>query len=69
MSAQDRSAAYTSRRRKVDDLNLIIRMNGPLYRRIRANCCDVHGLGPEGLDRHAATITLTVATVQARKQP
>lgn len=39
-----------------DDLDRIIHMNGPLYRRIRANCCEFSGLTLNELNRHAAAI-------------
>lgn len=52
--------------KKIDDLDLIVRMNGPLYRRIRENCCEFHGLGYGELDRHAASIVRTVAEGRAK---
>lgn len=53
--------------KKIDDLDLIVRMKGPLYRRIRENCCEFHGLGYGELDRHAASITKTVAWAAAKR--
>lgn len=40
---------------------------GDTYDRVRAACCDVHGLyGDDALDRHARAVTLTVLMRQRR---
>lgn len=52
--------------KQIDELDLIVRMNEPLYRRIRENCCEFHGLGYGELDRHAASIVRTVAEGRAK---
>lgn len=50
-----------------DELDMVIRMNGPVYRRIRQNCCDESGLPAREVDRHAAAIVLTLKTAYERR--